>query len=199
MVGTDGHRLALAELTLSEKCLDCQIIVPRKTIAELAKLLKESDEDDITVELRKNCFRVLTSDIMVTSRLIEGRFPNYKRVLPENLEKELMIDRDIFKQALSRVMILSNDKYRGIRIKISKNTLGMIANNLEQEEAEEELEVEYKGNELKMGVNASYLLDILSAIPEGPLKISFSNANSSMVLQSLADQHNLYMVMPMKL
>ena len=199
MVGTDGHRLAMSELKLSDTCEACQIIIPRKTIIELAKLLKEANEEDIQLEIRKNSFRVLTSDITLTSRLVEGRFPNYKHVLPDKLEKKFITSRDSLKQALSRVVILSNDKYRGIRLYLTKHTLRIMANNLEQEEAEEEIDIDYQDGDLNIGFNASYLLDILSAVPEGELSIACSKDNSSIVLQSLQDENSLYMVMPMKL
>jgi len=133
------------------------------------------------------------------SKLIDGQFPDFKRVIPRDGDKQLVFDRDALKAALSRVSILSNEKIRGVRFQLSNNSLRITANNPEQEEAEEELEIPYQGEELTIAFNVSYLIDILNNVPEGEVKITLSGPSSSLLIESLVDTQGTYVVMPMRL
>ena len=162
-VATDGHRLALAEVTVEGSELpEQQVIVPRKGVLELQRLM--SGEGELTIELGSNHVRIQLDGIRFTSKLIDGRFPEYERVIPQDTSNAMNADKALFKGALQRTAILSNEKYRGIRLIIRDSGLVLQAHNPEQEEAEEELEIEYDGEEIEIGFNVNYLLDALGAI-----------------------------------
>jgi len=197
-VATDGHRLALGEAkaqidTESKQ----QVIVPRKGIHELSRLLE--DEGDAQVQISANHIRVSTDGLRFTSKLIDGRFPEYDRVLPKGGDKEIIINRDTLRQALSRASILSNEKYRGIRLLIEANSLKIQAHNPEQEEAEDEVEIPYTGDSLEIGFNVNYLLDVLNTIKDENVKITLKDSNSSALIQGENTDDALYVVMPMRL
>lgn len=197
-VATDGHRLALDETDISaELNEDIQIIVPRKGITELARLLQ--DESEIEIEVSANHIRIKNEGSCFTSKLIDGRFPDYKRVIPELSETAVIADREELKSSLTRASILSNEKYRGVRIMLNSNSLRALAHNPEQEEAEEELEVQYEGEELEIGFNVSYLLDTLSIIKSEKVKLSVLDANSSCLILPEDESNCQYVVMPMRL
>jgi len=200
-VATDGHRLAMCEIILSESVSETkQIILPRKGVVELAKLLEESDET-IALEIGANHIRIKIADLIFTSKLIDGKFPDYNRVLPANSDKLLQGERTLLSQALTRASILSNEKYRGVRLLLEKNALRVVANNPEQEEAEEQVEVEYGSDSLEIGFNVNYLLDALNAIVSNDAQIAFSDANSSCLITAVGDHSAQckYVVMPMRL
>lgn len=198
-VATDGHRLALCEtpvdLTVSGMQ---QVIVPRKGVAELMRLLDDSEEP-AQVAIGTNHIKVTLPDIGFTSKLVDGRFPEYERVIPKDCDKTLHADRDALRQALTRTSILSNEKYRGVRMQLAAGVLRMMAHNPEQEEAEEEMEVEYSGSELEIGFNVTYLLDALGAISADKVEMGFTNANSSCLIQAVESTRCKYVVMPMRL
>ncbi len=197
-VATDGHRLALDETSISTEINeDIQIIVPRKGITELARLLQDDSEIEILVS--SNHIRIKNADSCFTSKLIDGRFPDYKRVIPELSETAVIADREELKSSLTRASILSNEKYRGVRIMLNSNSLRALAHNPEQEEAEEELEVQYEGEELEIGFNVSYLLDTLSIIKSEKVKLSVLDANSSCLILPEDESNSQYVVMPMRL
>jgi len=198
-VATDGHRLALCELPI-EAPIDGvqQVIVPRKGVQELLRIL-EPTEDQVNVQIGLNHIRVSLPDVRLTSKLIDGRFPDYKRVLPTGGDKELVADRDSLRQALARASILSNEKYRGVRLSLGKDRLSIQAHNPEQEEAEEEMEVEYRAEPIDIGFNVTYLMDALSAVPGGAIVMRLSDANSSCLIQDASSAHCKYVVMPMRL
>lgn len=197
-VATDGHRLALDETDISAEIKeDIQIIVPRKGITELARLLQ--DESEIEIQVSTNHIRIKNADSCFTSKLIDGRFPDYKRVIPELSETAVIADREELKNSLTRASILSNEKYRGVRIILNSNSLRALAHNPEQEEAEEELEVQYDGEELEIGFNVSYLLDTLSIIKSEKVKLSVLDANSSCLILPEDESNCQYVVMPMRL
>ena len=198
-VATDGHRLALSECINSvDPDLDVQVILPRKAVVELGRLLKDS-ENEIKLELSVNYVRVLLDGAVFTSKLIDGRFPDYQRVMPSGTNKELRADKGLLKQSLTRASILSNEKYRGIRFSASNNTLQLQAHNPEQEEAEEELEVDYSGDEIKIGFNVGYFIDVLSAIKEDEIIVELKDSNSSALIYGKDNNRNRYVVMPMRI
>jgi DNA polymerase-3 subunit beta len=198
-VATDGHRLALCEYVAAiEEDESQQVIVPRKGVQELQRLLEENDRP-IQVEIGTNHIRITTGNLRFTSKLIDGRFPDYHRVIPKTVDKRLLVKRELLRQALTRTSILSNEKYRGIRLDISKNNLKIQAHNPDQEEAVEEIEVTYQSDPLLIGFNVTYLLDVLSAIDADEVEIMLSDANSSALIYKPGTMDCRYVVMPMRL
>ncbi len=197
-VATDGHRLALCQLELADaKLPEQQVIVPRKGVLELQRLLGE--EGRLVVELGSNHIRIQLEGIRFTSKLIDGRFPEYERVIPEDSDNLMTADRLALKGALQRTAILSNEKYRGIRLIIRNGGVVLQAHNPEQEEAEEELEVDYKGDDIEIGFNVNYLLDALGAIESDEVTLSVVDGNSSCLLREPGNDDCKYVVMPMRL
>lgn len=201
VVATDGHRLAMC--TLADKVEvngegDTQVILPRKGVLELARLLLD-DEADIAMVIGSNHVRAMTDDFTFTSKLVDGKFPDYQRVLPRSPNKVLVGSRLDLRQAFTRTAILSNEKYRGVRLKLSDNTLDIVANNPEQEEAEETVSVDYQGDALEIGFNVSYLLDVLGVLSGEQVKLSLADPNSSALLEEVEEGDSLYVVMPMRL
>jgi DNA polymerase-3 subunit beta len=199
-VATDGHRLALCELQAQVGGEEAQqVIVPRKGIQELARLLDESSEQVASVQVGTNHIRIELPELRFTSKLIDGRFPNYERVVPQNATLEVNAQRDALKQALVRTSILSNEKYRGVRLQLDNQRLRLLAHNPEQEEAEEELEVEYEGPELEIGFNVTYLLDALNAVSGPRVQLWLTDANSSCLIKDPESADCKYVIMPMRL
>lgn len=199
VVATDGHRLALC--TLPEKVGvngDTQVILPRKGVLEMARLLLEEDED-IAIVIGSNHIRATTDEFTFTSKLVDGKFPDYQRVLPRSPNKIVLGSRLDLRQAFTRTAILSNEKYRGVRLKLTDNSLDIVANNPEQEEAEEAVPVDYQGEALEIGFNVSYLLDVLGVLSGEQIKLSLSDPNSSALLEESEEGDSLYVVMPMRL
>ncbi|MES9854534.1 MAG: DNA polymerase III subunit beta [Candidatus Thiodiazotropha sp. L084R] len=198
-VATDGHRLAMSQSlkTIDEKT-NLQVILPRKAVIELSRLLSDSEEE-IKVELSNSYIKVLFEKTVFTSKLIDGRFPEYQRVMPSGSNKEVEAEKSSIKQSLTRASILSNEKYRGIRFHLKPNLLELQAHNPEQEESEEELEVTYEGEELKIGFNVGYLLDAISAIKEETIIIELKDTNSSALIYGKNNQDSKYVVMPMRI
>ncbi len=199
-VATDGHRLALGSLTTSQKAAEkSSVIVPRKAILELGRLLNDS-EDNVTIALSNQQIKVALPDLHFTSKLIDGQFPNYQRVIPLGGDKEVIAEREALKQALSRAAILSNDKHRSVRINLENGLFKATVVNQEQESAEEEITVEYEGPSLEIAFNNAYLLDLLNAIPDDKVKMLFSDDNSSVLITPFDDKlARQYVVMPMRL
>jgi len=198
-VATDGHRLAMCKLMADVgEGVDQQVIVPRKGIQELQRLLEQKDAD-IQVEIGSNHIRITTDELRFTSKLIDGRFPDYQRVMPKNADKRLLINRDLLRQALTRTSILSNEKYRGIRLEISENNIKIQAHNPEQEEAVEEIDATYDDDVIVIGFNVTYLLDVLNAINTDDVEMFLSDGNSSTLINKPGDENCRYVVMPMRL
>jgi len=198
-VATDGHRLALCEIDLpSGGKPGQQVIVPRKGVLELQRILT-SDDTFAEVSVGTNHFRVKIGEVRLTSKLIDGRFPEYGRVIPANPPRLVTAVRDDLRQALQRAAILSNEKYRGIRFALKTGTLTIQAHNPEQEEAEEEVEVGYDGDELEIGFNVNYLLDALAAVEGTEVNVGLTDGNSSCLITSAADAGARFVVMPMRL
>lgn len=197
-VATDGHRLALCETELEAKAKTSQqVIVPRKGVLELQRILGASGTIELAVGT--NHVRAQIGDIRFTSKLIDGRFPEYGRVIPSNPTKIVEADRDLLRQALQRTAILSNEKYRGVRLSVDSNLLTIQAHNPEQEEAEDQVEVNYKGDEVEIGFNVNYLLDALAAIEQEKVEIGLTDSNSSCLIRGPGTTGTKYVVMPMRL
>lgn len=197
-VATDGHRLALSELSLGKSDGgSSQVIVPRKGVLELQKLLE--GEGEVSVLLSGNHVRVELDDIRFTSKLIDGRFPDYERVIPKEGSNLVVGNRDAIRQALQRAAILSNEKYRGVRLEFEKGRIRIQANNPDQEEAEDEVEVDYDGDTIEIGFNVNYLLEALGAVDSEQVEISLVDPNSSCIVRAPDDANSLYVVMPMRL
>ncbi|MDQ2640169.1 MAG: DNA polymerase III subunit beta [Pseudomonadota bacterium] len=199
-VATDGHRLAIAETTLVEAVKNVQaqqVIVPRKGVLELQRILGASG--DVEIQIGTNHIRLQIGDIRFTSKLIDGKFPEYGRVIPASPSKIVVVERDSIRAALQRTAILSNEKYRGVRVTLAKNSVKLQAHNPEQEEAQDEVEVDYSGEELEIGFNVTYLLDALSAVDTESVEIGLTDANSSCLIRSPGTTASRYVVMPMRL
>jgi DNA polymerase-3 subunit beta len=197
-VATDGHRLALCEMTLENKAKTAQqVIVPRKGVLELQRIL--GTEGTIELAIGTNHIRAQIGDIRFTSKLIDGRFPEYGRVIPASPARKVSADRESLRQALQRTAILSNEKYRGIRLTARPDLLVIQAHNPEQEEAEDQVEVSYQGEEVEIGFNVNYLLDALSAIEGDRVELGLTDSNSSCLIHAPDVTHTRYVVMPMRL
>jgi len=197
-VATDGHRLALSEADLDGAELDDQqVIMPRKGVLELQRLMSAGGNLDI--ELGANHVRIQLEGIRFTSKLIDGRFPEYDRVIPQESSNELKADKGILRHALQRTAILSNEKYRGIRLIIRDSGVVLQAHNPEQEEAEEEVEVEYSGDDIEIGFNVNYLLDAIGAVDGDEVTLSVVDSNSSCLVREPGNDGSKFVVMPMRL
>ena len=199
LVATDGHRLALSEVVLDSGVSEArQIIVPRKAVLELSRLL-DSGDSPAKCELSQNHFRVETASLIFTTKLIDGKFPDYQRVIPVDGNRTMQVDRETLKHSMSRIAILSNEKYRGIRLTLSSGNLSIQANNPDQEEAEEELQVEYDEIDMEIGFNVTYLIDVLNVLGSEKVQIRLKDSNSSAIMSDRQDESSLYVVMPMRL
>ena len=198
-VTTDGHRLALSDLDQDglEGELK-QIILPRKGVIEIQRLLQEL-EDKVSVSIGASHLCASSQMFTLTTKLVEGKYPDYERVIPRGGDKIVLADKQELRQALSRTAILSNEKFRGIRVSLSSGQLQLSANNPEQEEAEEIVSVDYEGDSLEVGFNVSYLQDVLSVIDNSRVRITLHDANSSAVIEDPDLEDAVYVVMPMKL
>ena len=198
-VATDGHRLAVGEVSGKVEVETAQqVIVPRKGTQELLRLLDDSD-DEVRLELGSNHLRVTLPELRFTSKLIDGRFPDYQRVIPHVEDRIIVADREMLKQALVRASILSNEKYRGVRFTLEEDLLRIQSNNPEQEQADEELPVEYKGGAMEIGFNAGYLLDALGAVDASQVHVGLVDSNSSCLITADGNEAFRYVVMPMRL
>ncbi|ONG08128.1 DNA polymerase III subunit beta [Klebsiella pneumoniae] len=197
-VATDGHRLAVCSMPLEASLPNHSVIVPRKGVIELMRMLDGGDTP-LRVQIGSNNIRAHVGDFIFTSKLVDGRFPDYRRVLPKNPDKHLEAGCDILKQAFARAAILSNEKFRGVRLYVSENQLKITANNPEQEEAEEILDVTYAGTEMEIGFNVSYVLDVLNALKCENVRILLTDSVSSVQIEDAASQSAAYVVMPMRL
>lgn len=198
MVATDGHRLAFASSPLESELPRTEVILPRKTVMELARQLGDS-EDPLEVILAGNQVVFRFGPIELVSKLIDGKFPDYERVIPQNHPKMLTFDRAPLLATLSRVAILTNDKFRGVRLVLGDGTLKIASTNAEQEEAQEELEVDYHGDPLDIGFNVTYLLDVLNNVADDKIEWRFNDGNSSALVTLPGNDSFKYVVMPMRI
>lgn len=198
-VATDGHRLALCDAAFTtDTSMDLQVILPRKAVIELGRLFADTD-NEAEFEISNSHLRVHLDHSSFTTKLIDGRFPDYERVMPNGEASMMLSDKDTLKQALARTAILSNEKYRGIRFRLSKGLLHLQAHNPEQDEAEEEIEVDYDGGEMTIGFNVGYLLDVLGVLDGDQVQIAVIDSNSSSLVTQKDSTECRYVVMPMRL
>jgi len=198
-VATDGHRLALSECPVNSGVEELrQLIVPRKGVLEIQRLASHSAQA-LNVGVSSNVLKVSSENQSLTVKLVDGKFPDYERVLPKGGNKLVIADREQLKAALQRTSILSNEKFRGVRLNLQKGLLKTSAHNPEQEEAEEEIEVDYEGESLEIGFNVSYLLDVLSVLDSSKIQLLLSDSNSSCLIQAEGESKSKYVVMPMRL
>ena len=198
-VATDGHRLALCEADVDQHITTKrQIILPRKGVQELQRLL-EGGDNTLTLEIGRNHLRVNRNDVTFTSKLIDGRFPDYEAVIPIGADKEVRMEREVLRAALQRVAILSNEKYRGVRLDVEPGLLKINAHNPEQEEAQEEVAADTHVDDLSVGFNVNYLMDALSALRGEHIVIALRDANSSALVREADDDKNRHVVMPLRL
>ncbi len=198
LVGTDGHRLSFTSTTLNQSYEKTDVIIPRKTVVELIKLLNDSEEE-VSIEFNAGQVNFAFSDIKLISKVIDGKFPDYNRVIPSGHQNTFNINRLEVLTAMLRASILSNEKYRGIRMVLSNNNLKLISTNTEQEEAEEELEINYTQDGLDIGFNVTYLIDVLNNVSDETIHFSFADANSSCLITVPNDDNYKYVVMPMRI
>lgn len=198
-VATDGHRLAMKETGLqSSVSTRRQIIIPRKGVNELIGLLENGD-GEVELEFGRNHLRVRRGSVTFTSKLIDGRFPDYEAVIPLGADKSATLDREVLRGALQRAAILSNEKYRGVRLELSPGKLRIVAHNPEQEEAVEEVEAETHVSDLAVGFNVGYLLDALAALRGDKARLSLRDAQSSCLVQEQDNEHSRHVIMPLRL
>ncbi len=205
-VATDGHRLAFAQITiahaekitLADQAEKIEVIIPRKAISELQKTLRD-DDHEVTIEIASNQARFILDDLEILSKLIEGRFPDYQRVIPQNHNKKIDFNRELLLGALARVAILTSDKFKGVRLILSPDQLRISSTNAEQEEAQEDIAIEYQGELLDIGFNVQYLIDVLTTLHADVICLSLLDQNSSALLTTATDPDFRYVVMPMRI
>ena len=202
-VATDGHRLAFATSQLKETTETAEVegkrqIIPRKAVLELAKILRE-ENDNINLSFGNSSLRIEDINLDFSTKLIDGKFPDYEKVLPSGEPDALEISKENLQSALTRASILSNEKYRGVRFELSNNKLKLTANNPEKESAEELLEVNYEGSPMEIGFNIGYLLDVLATIESETVEINFYGEESSCLIREPGNKLEAYVIMPMRL
>ncbi|MBC3766637.1 DNA polymerase III subunit beta [Neptunicella marina] len=197
-VATDGHRLALCRLDYGNNLPNRQVIIPRKGVLEILRLIDDSDKS-LKVQIGANHIRIFSTAFIFTSKLVDGRFPDYRRVLPKDGDKIIETNKLMLKNAFSRASILSNEKFKGVRLNLSNAELKITANNPEQEEAEEIVDVQYQGDDLEIGFNVAYLIDALNALNSEVVKLTMADSNSSALIEDSGDESVLYVIMPMRL
>jgi DNA polymerase-3 subunit beta len=197
-VATDGHRLSWASLAIDGDYARAEVILPRKTVLELSRLLEDSDTP-VTIDILANQARFRFANVELVSKVVDGKFPDYNRVIPTGHGKRIELERVTLLSALQRAAILSNEKFRGVRLVLGDGQLKIICTNSEQEEAEEELPVGYTGEALDIGFNITYLLDVLSNLTGDKVHLAFGDANSSALVTLPERDDYKYVVMPMRI
>ncbi|WP_066338029.1 DNA polymerase III subunit beta [Azohydromonas lata] len=200
LVATDGHRLALAQATLEEEIPKQEVILPRKTVLELMRLLKDG-KDDAAIEMRfaGNQAKFSFSGMEFVTKLVEGKFPDYNRVIPKNHRNSVTLGRAPLLASLQRAAIMTSDKFKGVRVNIEPGLLRIASSNAEQEEAKEELEIDYGGDTIEIGFNVTYLMDALANMDQDMVKVELQDANASALI-TLPDRDDFkYVVMPMRI
>lgn len=197
-IATDGHRLGFALIPLKTKQEKKEIIVPRKAVLELKNKLKDNEEP-VTIEILEKQIRFTFSNVVLVSKVIDGKFPDYNRVIPTGNDKKIEVNRVLLLQTLHRASILSNEKFSGARLILTTGNLRIVCSNNEQEEAQEELEVNYEGEALDIGFNITYLLEVLNNLTSETIQCSFGDANSSALITIPNNDNFKYVVMPMRI
>ncbi|MGQ2966271.1 DNA polymerase III subunit beta [Methylophilus sp.] len=199
VVGTDGHRLSYTNTTLDQEFEKTEVILPRKTVLELTKLLDDQSDSPVVIDLLNGQISFEFGDIQLISKVIDGKFPDYNRVIPNGHQNTFEVNRQEILSALQRASILSNEKYRSIRMVITDGQLKLISTNTEQEEAEEELDINYNKASLDIGFNVTYLIDVLNNLGDENIQFAFADANSSCLITTASDINYKYVVMPMRI
>ena len=197
-VATDGHRLAFCAHADEAASAPAEVIMPRKTVIELLRLLGDSDEP-VLVQVINHQIRISFGEVEFVTKLVEGKFPDYQRVIPTGYSKAIAINREQFAGALSRASILTNEKFKGVRLSLAPSLLKIQSSNAEQEEATEELDVDYNDAPLEIGFNVSYLLDVLANLKVDVIKAEFGDSNSSALISLPGDETFKYVIMPMRI
>ncbi|AKM30599.1 DNA polymerase III subunit beta [Pandoraea faecigallinarum] len=198
-VATDGHRLAYCNTTIAgEKFARQEVIIPRKTILELQRLLEDID-DPVQIDVAPSQVKFRFANVELVSKLVEGKFPDFNRVIPKGYNKSFVIGREELHRSLQRAAIVTSDKFKGVRFLVSENQLKISANNTENEEAQEEIEIDYTGESVDIGFNVTYLLDVLSNLKVEQVKVSLGDANSSALITLPDNDEFKYVVMPMRI
>jgi DNA polymerase-3 subunit beta len=198
-VATDGHRMAICKCSSEVKLSHHRLLLPRKGVQELLRLLNSVQDERLKVVAGKSSFRLICNDYTFSSKLIESRFPPYNKAIPVGNDKFVLLEKESLKRSLARILILANEKSRAVLMHVHDNSLTLVANNQEQEEATEVLEATVDGDEIKLGINAGYLLDVLNYMPDGLVRLSMSTTDRSILVESLLDEQYQYIIMPMKL
>jgi DNA polymerase III subunit beta len=198
VVATDGHRLAYCACGIDAELGKQEVIIPRKTVTELQRLLADTDEP-VSIDIAQNQIRFRFGEVELLSKLVEGKFPDYQRVIPQGYRKAIVLERETWGGALSRASILTSEKFKGVRFTLTPGTLKVQTTNAEQEEAVEELDVDYAGDPLDIGFNVTYLLDVLGNLKTESVRVEFGDANSSALISVPGDDGFKYVVMPMRI
>jgi DNA polymerase III subunit beta len=198
-VSMDGHRMAICKLACDMNIQHHRLLLPKKGVQEILRLLQIVEDDTINIFADDNHIKIVTTHYTFFSKLTEARFPSYARAIPVDQDKSVLIDRESLKRALSRMMILTSEKSRAVLLSVQDNQLTLIANNQEQEEATESLAALTQGGNIEIGINANYLAEVLHHLPEGNLRLSFSDIDSSILVDSPQDTNYQYIIMPMKI
>ena len=198
LVATDGHRLAHIATSLEESHQRTEVIMPRKAVLELVKLLDDT-EDHVELQIQQNQVRCRFGDVDLVSKVVDGKFPDFTRVIPTSGDRQFQISRTLLQQALQRAAILSNEKFRGVRWVLTNNVLRIVCTNAEQEEAEEEIEIDFTGEPLDIGFNVTYILDGLNNLTTDQVDCALGDSNSSMLITVPGDENFKYVVMPMRI
>jgi DNA polymerase-3 subunit beta len=198
LVATDGHRLAFASATLDVEVPKQEVILPRKTVLEMQRLLSDA-EGAIEMQFASNQAKFGFGGMEFVTKLVEGKFPDYNRVIPKNHKNAIILGRQPLLACLQRTAILTSDKFKGVRLNIDPGTLRVASNNAEQEEAVDELDIDYNGDSIEIGFNVTYLIDVLSNMEQDMVKVELSDSNSSALI-TIPDNHSFkYVVMPMRI
>jgi len=197
-VATDGHRLAFCQVATEQEFARQEVIIPRKTILELQRLLEEND-DPVQLDIAANQVKLTFADIELISKLVEGKFPDYTRVIPKGYKNNFTIDRDRLLRSLQRAAIMTSDKFKGVRCMVAPGSMKISSTNADQEEAVEELEIDYGGDSVDIGFNVTYLLDVLNNLKCDNVNIALGDANSSALITIPDNADFKYVVMPMRI
>ncbi len=198
LVATDGHRLAFASASLDVEVPKQEVILPRKTVLELKRLLSDK-EGDIQMQFANNQAKFVFEGMEFVSKLVEGKFPDYNRVIPKNHGNHVTLGRDALLKTLQRTAIMTSEKFKGVRLTLEPGLLRVANNNAEQEEAVDELDIDYSGQHIDIGFNVTYLIDVLSNMTTDMVKISLADGNSSALITNPDNEHFKYVVMPMRI
>jgi DNA polymerase-3 subunit beta len=199
-VATDGHRLAKTQVNVDPLGIDLvQSIIPRKAVIEIGKFLDAGSDDLVNCKLNSSHISVQSGNFMFISKLIDGRFPDYEKVIPANLDKHIIINRENLINILGRAAILSNEKFRGVSLSVDNNILQVRSHNPDQEHAKDEMEVAYEGDAIEIGFNVNYLLEALKACDSDDIDLGLLDPNTSCTFHAADSSDTLYLIMPMRL